>query len=564
MLDLGFREDLETLRGRAHRAAHPAAVRHPPAGNPRARPSLPAGRSPHRSPQAARRRSRTRDRRARRHHAPGPPDRRRRPDRGSGQRAASGRRGPSHRLLHHPRRRVRDARQAGGAGFRGDRHLRRSRASGAGSRARAASSGRCAGLGGHQRGRPGIHLPDVDLIVHADLPLNADSLIHRSGRTGRAGRKGTAVVIATAGERRKAERLLATAHVTAPWTPAPSGASIQAAARARLADEIVGDASDADGEPPAASVSDGEIGEVLARLEAKLTPAQIIRGLLARELKRCQAVRRSILSSCRGNAPATIAAIGPPPRARASGLSRDAVTFRVNLGGKDNADPRWLLPLICRRGDVTRRDVGAIRIGPQETLFEIAAEAAHDFELAARERDPRALHVSIERADGSPPPSRRGPPHAQRSGSYPAKTGGYPAKTGGYPAKAGGYPAKTSGYPRRPVAIPRRPVAIRPRRAAILRRRAALPRKRLPTRRRGAPIRRRGPPAAKAGIRGNANRRSEAGSNSGRRPRSSGRVRRGARGSMKCSSSQSSETVAARSEPSTSTATASLLPSCRA
>ena len=39
----------------------------------------------------------------------------------------------------------------------------------------------------------GLHLPDVDLIVHADLPLNADSLIHRSGRTGRAGRKGTAV-----------------------------------------------------------------------------------------------------------------------------------------------------------------------------------------------------------------------------------------------------------------------------------------------------------------------------------------------------------------------------------
>ena len=38
----------------------------------------------------------------------------------------------------------------------------------------------------------GLHLPDVDLIVHADLPLNAESLTHRSGRTGRAGRKGTA------------------------------------------------------------------------------------------------------------------------------------------------------------------------------------------------------------------------------------------------------------------------------------------------------------------------------------------------------------------------------------
>jgi len=293
----------------------------------------------------------------------------------------------------------------------------------------------------------GIHLPDVDLIVHADLPLNADSLIHRSGRTGRAGRKGTAVVIATAGERRKAERLLAAAHVTAPWTPAPSGASIQAAARARLADEIVGDASDAEGEPPAASVSDGEIGEVLGRLEAKLTPEQIIRRLLARELKRLPGgealhaveLPRERAGDHRGDR-------GAPPRARGE-LSRDAVTFRVNLGGKDNADPRWLLPLICRRGDVTRRDVGAIRIGPQETLFEIAADAAHDFELAARERDPRALHVSIERAEGSPAPSRRGPPHAQKTGGYSPKAGGYPPKAGGYPAKAGGYPAKAGGYP---------------------------------------------------------------------------------------------------------------------
>ena len=65
----------------------------------------------------------------------------------------------------------------------------------------------------------GLHLPDVDLIVHADLPLNAESLTHRSGRTGRAGRKGTAVIISTPAERRKAERLLMSAHVKPVWTP---------------------------------------------------------------------------------------------------------------------------------------------------------------------------------------------------------------------------------------------------------------------------------------------------------------------------------------------------------
>ena len=35
----------------------------------------------------------------------------------------------------------------------------------------------------------GIDLPNLDLVVHAELPSNFETLMHRSGRTGRAGRK---------------------------------------------------------------------------------------------------------------------------------------------------------------------------------------------------------------------------------------------------------------------------------------------------------------------------------------------------------------------------------------
>jgi len=265
----------------------------------------------------------------------------------------------------------------------------------------------------------GLHLPDVDLIVHADLPLNADSLIHRSGRTGRAGRKGTAVVLATLAERRKAERLLAAAHVTATWTPAPSAASIAVTARARLADEIL-EAPDADGE--------GE--DLLTRLEGKLTAPEIMRRLLVRELKRLPAGEALHVVHVPAERAHGHPGAGPrPPRTRAD-FAHGAVTFRVNLGAKDNADPRWLLPLICRRGGVTRREVGAIRIGPRETLFEIVGDAAADFELAARERDPRALHVTVQRA-GAPlareSRSAAPPPHGARSAPAGARGGGWGA-----------------------------------------------------------------------------------------------------------------------------------------
>src|SRR5450755_482458 len=106
----------------------------------------------------------------------------------------------------------------------------------------------------------GLHLPDVDLIVHADLPLNAESLTHRSGRTGRAGRKGTAVVIARVVERFKAERLLASAHVKPVWTPAPSAKTIAAAALTQLLEELVSDT-----EP-----DDSGADDLLKQLDGKL------------------------------------------------------------------------------------------------------------------------------------------------------------------------------------------------------------------------------------------------------------------------------------------------------
>ena len=100
-----------------------------------------------------------------------------------------------------------------------------------------------------------------------------------------------------------------------------------------------------------------------------------------------------------------------PPEGRGTPFS-EAVIFRVNLGRDAKAEPGWLLPLICRRGGVTRREVGAIRVGASSSTFEIASGAAQDCALAAGELDPRAPHVTIEpvlRPQAPPPAARRGP-----------------------------------------------------------------------------------------------------------------------------------------------------------
>ncbi|KAL2938833.1 DEAD-box ATP-dependent RNA helicase 53 mitochondrial [Bienertia sinuspersici] len=48
----------------------------------------------------------------------------------------------------------------------------------------------------------GLDIPNVDLIVHYELPSNSEIFVHRSGRTGRAGKKGIAIVIHTMDESR--------------------------------------------------------------------------------------------------------------------------------------------------------------------------------------------------------------------------------------------------------------------------------------------------------------------------------------------------------------------------
>ncbi len=283
----------------------------------------------------------------------------------------------------------------------------------------------------------GLDLPDVDLIIHADLPLNAESLTHRSGRTGRAGRKGIAVVIATPSERRKAERLLMSAHVTPVWSPVPTRETIAAAARERLATEILAPPDQKPG--TALAADDPQVGALASRLEASGSSVnELLRRLLARELARLPG----------GEAVHAIASPRPgterddrrpSPRSRGE-LSRAAVVFRVNLGAKDNADPRWLLPLICRRGGVTRREVGAIRIGPHETTFEIAGEAAGEYAQAAAEVDPRAPAVQIARADAP-----RGP-----AAAAPNRTEGFAPR-----APAAGPPNRAEGFaPRAPAAGP--------------------------------------------------------------------------------------------------------------
>ncbi len=100
----------------------------------------------------------------------------------------------------------------------------------------------------------GIDLPHLGLVIHADLPHDSEVLQHRSGRTGRAGRKGISVMLVPPSRRGKANRLYAEGGITPVWVALPTAEDIRALDRTRvLADETpFADISDEDREMAAA------------------------------------------------------------------------------------------------------------------------------------------------------------------------------------------------------------------------------------------------------------------------------------------------------------------------
>ncbi len=239
----------------------------------------------------------------------------------------------------------------------------------------------------------GIDLPDLGLVIHADLPNNRESLLHRSGRTGRAGRKGVCVLIVPHTRRRRVEQLLGAAQVEALWSSPPSAEEIRTRDQQRLVAEIAA--------PDEISAEDKTL---IDSLLAERSPEQIAAALIRLHRERLPAPEE-LLDAPRAAAPSA---------ARSRESSDDTSWFRVNVGRNGNADPRWLVPLICRRGHVTKQEIGAIRILDRESKFEIASQAAERFLTAATrpdEKEPGVRFEAVSGGPGLPPdhPTSRGP-----------------------------------------------------------------------------------------------------------------------------------------------------------
>jgi ATP-dependent RNA helicase DeaD len=72
------------------------------------------------------------------------------------------------------------------------------------------------------------------------------------------------------------------------------------------------------------------------------------------------------------------------------------------VGHEQNAEPRWLLPMICRAGHITKHDIGAIRIKQTETFVELMPESVDKFLKAIGPGCKVDKTVTMKRLDAAP------------------------------------------------------------------------------------------------------------------------------------------------------------------
>ena len=282
----------------------------------------------------------------------------------------------------------------------------------------------------------GIDLPNLALVIHADLPNDAQVLQHRSGRTGRAGRKGVSILLVPQQRRRKAEEMLAKARATFTWSEPPSAAEIRKLDTERLLQNpILTEQADDDDLTMANTLLAAHGPQQIAAAFVKLYRAQ----LPAPEDVSESAPTAQRDKPARDNArPGKPEHRGPKPDYQKSehrpahkdrapreggatlGVQANGPWFLLNVGRERNADPKWLLPEICRQGDVTKADIGAIRVYDTETRFQIDAKVAEKFAALVSGRQKGGVRIFPapgNHGDQSPPRHKK---PAEHSGEKPA------------------------------------------------------------------------------------------------------------------------------------------------
>ncbi len=200
---------------------------------------------------------------------------------------------------------------------------------------------------------------------------------------------------------KRTERLLRWAKITAKWDLPPTADAIRARDVERLMEHPMWDEG-----------LSGDEGQLAGDLIARFSPEQIATA--------CIRLHRAQFS-----APEELAEISAKPARREDRDFGPSTWFSLSIGRKHNAEPRWLLPMLCRAGNLDKNDIGAIRVQGHETFVELSNDSVEKFLGASGgglEDGIRATQLDAK-PDLTPAPRKQGGKPGGKYGDKPAYKG---------------------------------------------------------------------------------------------------------------------------------------------
>jgi len=214
------------------------------------------------------------------------------------------------------------------------------------------------------------------------------------------------VLLVTPQHRRRAEQLLASARIHAAWRGPPTADEIKKLDVERLLhDPMLADEGTEEDRAMAQSLLAVHSAETIAKAFIHIYRAQ---SPAPEDLADPGSARESHGPRDRQREPHPRRPDREQrPGASAPRASGNRVWFRLNVGRQKKADPKWLIPEICRQGKVTKPDIGAIRIFDDETRFEINEDVAARFTDAIQNAKKSELRIELSSAPTQSAPERR-------------------------------------------------------------------------------------------------------------------------------------------------------------
>ena len=236
----------------------------------------------------------------------------------------------------------------------------------------------------------GLDLPNLDLVIHADIPRTSDTLLHRSGRTGRAGRKGVCVILVPQNRNRTAERLFGQANIKPHWTLPPTREEILIEDKKRILENKIF-------EDPIEAEEQDFVDELISKNTINQLAVAYYR-LVSKDLSVPEDLKNP--SDKRDK------------NSQNSSFTK-SVWFELSVGRDDTAEPRWLVAMLCKAGNLSKRDIGSIKIQTKVTYVEISEQTSNSLLEFVNNKKPIERHIMVKLLQE--------PPKLDRANSQPSQ-----------------------------------------------------------------------------------------------------------------------------------------------